>query len=220
MYKSIGFIRRRPDLTFDQFSTHWRTRHRTEAEKLRRWLKGYVQAHLSMGPIPDIARPADGCPMLWLDSPADLAALAASEELRTGAYIDEPRFMEARSSGLAVEETVIDLPRRGGVKLMLFASPREGQALPFDAAGGWLCPTAHACGHVRNRALAPHTIDPTYGFAGVEELWWPDRAAFDADWADATPLHAAGWCDPTRLKAAFVEEVVVFTPPEHVGDAA
>lgn len=210
MVKIIGFIRRRPDLTFDAFSEHWRTRHRAEAEKLRRWLTGYVQAHLSPGPLADVARPADGCPILWVEAAEDMAELAASQAFRTGAYLDEPRFMEARSSGLAVQETVIAPPRRGGVKLMVFASPRDGTALPFDAAGGWLCGTEHACGHVRNRALAPHTVDPQYGFGGVEELWWSDRAAFERDWATAPPLADLGWCDPVRLKAAFVEEVEVF----------
>lgn len=212
MAKIIGFIRRRPDLTFDAFSAHWRTRHRAEAEKLRPWLKGYVQAHLRPGPFAEVQRPADGCPILWVDPADDMAELAASDAFLTGAYLDEPRFMEARSSGLAVEEIVLKPPpaRTGAVKLMLFAG---GRGVPLDAAEGWFCDIAHASGHVRNRALAPAAIDPQFGFDAVEEIWWPDRAAFDADWCDARGPADVAWCDPVRLKAAFVEEIEVFAPP-------
>ena len=59
MPKLFGFLRRRPDLAFDAFSTHWRTVHRMHAEKLRPWLAGYVQAHYWPGPLPDVQRPAD-----------------------------------------------------------------------------------------------------------------------------------------------------------------
>ena len=210
MPKIFGFIRRRHDLTFDAFSRHWATTHRAHAEKLRPWLRGYVQAHLQPGPIADVQRPADGCPTLWVDDAGSMVALAASTEFREGAFLDEPVFMEGRSSGLAVAERVIVAPpppRPGAVKLMLFAggSPPDG-----DAA--WLCPTAHADGHVVNRALPGPPPDMTAGFDGVEELWWPDRAAFDADWRHARAPASLDWLDPSRFRAAFASEIEVFTP--------
>lgn len=213
MPKIIGFIRRRPDFAFDTFSQHWRTVHRSHAEKLRRWLTGYVQAHYRPGPLPDIQRPADGSPLLWVADLADMAALAASPECRDGATLDEPLFMEGRSSGLAVEEAILrPLTGPAQVKLMLFAHARAGTAraaIEHD----WLCPTAHACGRTVNHALPGRDIDPAFGFDAVEEIWWPDEAAFDADWAAARAPVDVPWLLPAGFKAALVDEIEVFAPP-------
>lgn len=213
MPKIVGFIRRRPDLGFEAFSTHWRTVHRMHAEKLRPWLTGYVQAHYRPGPLPDIQRPADGSPLLWVADFADMAALAASPECRDGATLDEPLFMEARSSGLAVEEVVLQ-PQRGpaSVVLMLFAHARPGTSRAL-LEGEWLCPTLHASGRTINHALPGQDIDPAFGFDAIEEIRWPDEAAFRADWAAARAPREVPWLLPAGLKAAFVEAIEVFAPP-------
>lgn len=212
MAKIIGFIRRRPDLGFDAFSAHWRTVHRAHAEKLRPWLTGYVQAHYRPGPLPDVQRPADGSPLLWVADLADMAALAASPECREGATLDEPLFMEARSSGLAVEEVVVQpLARPAAVKLMLFAHARPGTGRA-DIEGQWLCPSAHACGRIVNHALPGQDIDPQFGFDAVEELWWPDQAAFQADWTGSRAPSDVLWLQAAGFKAAFVDEIEVFAP--------
>ncbi len=211
--KIFGFIRRRPDFDFAAFSEHWRTVHRMHAEKLRPWLKGYIQAHYGPGPLPDVQRPADGSPMLWVDGPESMVALATSEECRTGAALDEPLFMEARSSGLAVEEVVLQ-PQRGpaAVVLMVFAHARPGTSRAL-LEGEWLCPALHACGRTVNHALPGQAIDPAFGFDAIEEIRWPDQAAFDADWAAARAPAAVPWLLPAGLKAAFVEAIEVFAPP-------
>ena len=211
MPKIIGFIRRRPDLGFDAFSQHWRTVHRAHAEKLRPWLTGYVQAHYRPGPLPDVQRPADGSPLLWVADLADMAALAASPECREGATLDEPLFMEGRSSGLAVEEVIVQ-PRTGPamVKLMLFAHARgTGRA---EIEGRWLCPADSACGRTLNHALPGQDIDPAFGFDAVEEIWWPNEAAFRADWGTARSPSDMPWLRPAGFKAALVDEIEVFAP--------
>lgn len=217
MPKIIGFLRRRPDFDHDAFSRHWRTVHRAHAEKLRRWLTGYVQAHYRSGPVPDVQRPADGSPLLWVEALADLAELAASPECRDGATLDEPLFMEGRSSGLVVEEAVL-IPRpafsRDAVKLMAFAYPRPGTSrATIEGSDGWLCPTANASGRIVNHAIPDQAIDPGFGFGAVEEIWWPDAAAFHADWATARVPASVAWLEPAGFKAAFVDEIEVFTPP-------
>ncbi len=213
MLKILGFIRRRQDLDFAAFSQHWRTVHRAHAEKLRPWLKGYRQAHYRPGPVPDVQRPADGSPMLWVEDAESMAALAASEECRTGATLDEPLFMEGRSSGLAVEPVVL-LPRTGpaAVTLMMFARARTGTPRAVLEAD-WLCPSAHANGRIVNHALPGQEVDPGFAFDAVEELRWPDEAAFRADWAAARAPGDVPWLLIAGFKAAFVDEIEVFAPP-------
>ena len=206
--KIVGFIRRRPDFTFSQFSHHWRTDHRAHALKLDRWLKGYKQAHLLPGPIPDMQRPADGCPILWIDRAEDMAELAASREFLGGAGLDEPRFMEGRSSGLAVEEQILIPPAlQHSKKLMFFLGLGPGTAVGDTSA--WS--TKHASGHVRNHALTHDGIDPAIAFNRVDEIWWPDEAAYEADRLASFPLNSA--IDPLRCRAALVDELVVIPPP-------
>lgn len=209
MAKIIGFIRRRPDFDLAAFSAHWRTTHREHTLKLSRWLTGYKQAHLLLGPVPDMQRPADGCPILWIDRIEDMADLAASDECRRGASLDEPNFMEGRSSGLPVDEQIfVPPPARHAVKLMLFLRARRGEAV--GDAPGWS--TARANGHVRNRAVMHGGIDPAVAFDLVEEIWWPDEAAYRADLAVSLPFPIAGWIDPVRSRAALVDELVVIPP--------
>lgn len=207
MPKILGFIRRRPDFTLAAFSHYWRTTHSIEAMKLTPWLKGYVQNHFLPGPIVDVHRPADGSPVLWVDDPGAIADMIASEAFRTGAYLDEPRFMEGRSSGLVVTEEQLRVGR-GPIKLMLFA----GLVTTTKACDIW--PVAHACGHVRNHALPDQAIDPGFAFDFVDEIWWPDSAAFEADRAAALPLSAMPGIVPHRLKAAMVDEIEMIPPPQ------
>ncbi len=211
MAKIIGFIRRRDDLDFVRFSRHWRTTHRDHALKLRAWLKGYVQNHLRPGPIADMQRPADGCPALWVDDVGDMTELAASDAFRAGAYLDEPLFMEGRSSGLPVEEHILVHPGAdAAIKLMLFLGLRP-EATP-DTLFASSAP-AHANGHIRNLALTRDGLDPAYAFDIVEEIWWPDAVAYAADLATVRQLVEHRSIDPARTKAALVEELIVIPPP-------
>ena len=207
MAKIIGFIRRRDDLDFAAFSRHWRTTHRDHALKLDRWLKAYVQNHLRPGPIVDMQRPADGCPVLWIDRIEDMVELAASEAFRTGAFLDEPLFMEGRSSGLPVEEQMITAPGpMTAVKVMLFLRRRDA-AGPAPAIA-----VPHACGQIRNTAMARDGLDPAFAFDLVEEMWWRDTAAYEQDRPALAALGQAGWIDIAASRAALVDELVVIPP--------
>ena len=212
--KLIGFIRRRSDLDFEAFSRHWRTTHRMHAEKLRPWLNGYVQAHYRPGPLPGVQRPADGSPILWVDGPETMLALASSEECRSGAIPDEALFMEGASSGLAVEPVVV-LPATGtaAVTLMLFAHGRPGTPRA-TLEGDWLCPTRYACSRTVNHAVAGQDIDPAFAFDAIEEIGWPDEATFRADWASSRSPGKLPWLKPAGFKAALVNRIEVFAPPD------
>jgi hypothetical protein len=194
--KVFGFIRKRHDFTWQAFSDYWRTTHRREALKLTKWLNRYEQDHLLPVPALGLPRPAaDGCPMLWVDAPESLEELAAGEAYITGAYLDEPRFMEGRSGGLAVSETVVvtpPVPAFASHKLSLFY---RGDAPSLAAP--------NANGRIENTALAPS--EPPYDYSGVIELWWPTVQARDAD-------TATFQLDPNRHHAAWVLTLPVISP--------
>jgi hypothetical protein len=214
--KIFGFIRRRDDFAWPAFSAYWRTTHREEALKLRPWLRRYHQDHLLPEPAPGFARPAaDGCPVLWVESAEALAQMIASQEYMTGAYIDEPRFMDGRSGSLAVLEQVVLPPpreRAGLVKLSLFWR-RAPQLTALEFAEQFQasirplnCSADHAAGYIRNTAIPTPDADPRYAFDCVEEIWWASQAAADQDWAKR---FSPASVDPGASAAAWVEDLVV-----------
>ena len=98
--KVFGLLDRRPDLSLKAFRRHWRTTHAAEAMKLAKFFTAYVQNHGHDDDLPGFARACDGVPELWFDDPQKAAAMNESEEYLTGAYLDEPKFMDGRASGV------------------------------------------------------------------------------------------------------------------------
>lgn len=212
MIKVFGLITRRADFSLAAFSAYWRTVHLQEALKLSPFIAHYVQNHFWAEPLPGLRRPADGCPELWFDDPAKIAAMHESAAYKTGAYLDEPRFMEGRADGVAMREQVLSPPPNApAVKAMFLYTPAEGVSLStFTAAldaqpGAPLVATTGSIGHVRSFAL-PADAPPAY--AGADELWWATQAEFEADWA-ARPA-APAYVDARRSAGCRVDELRVF----------
>jgi hypothetical protein len=90
---------RRPDLTWNQFSEHWRTVHAEHARNITA-LQRYVQSHRSSDT--DVffprqataASPYDGISEAWFTDPEASADMTSSGEYRTGALTDEPNFLD------------------------------------------------------------------------------------------------------------------------------
>jgi uncharacterized protein (TIGR02118 family) len=111
MIKLMSFIRRRSDLTQEEFFTHWRDVHRPLIEQHAATLgiKRYVQTHARHSEVAaamnarygaDGQQPYDGVAELWIDNinaisqePTE-AQLAAIEAI--GA--DEPKFIDLANS--------------------------------------------------------------------------------------------------------------------------
>lgn len=216
MFKSIGLIQRRADFSWDDFSLYWRTTHRAEAEKLEAWLRRYRQNHLAPDALDGFcgARPADGCPILWLESAESIAEMVASAAFRKGAYLDEPRFMDGRSLGLVVVQEHGRAPLAGATgiaKWLLFA--RRRTSLTADAfrsavqqGVSLLAPAARPVGLIHNW-LADQPDLPAYlHYDLVEELW------LDADSGTQPGLTPAlaSLVDTDLSYACSVREIPVF----------
>ena len=120
MIKLVFVIRRREDMTAEEFHRYWLEEHGPLARSLVEPLgaRRYVQAHTvapelnaQLAATRDTAEPYDGLAELWWDSLEDLAAAFASEEGQAAGQTlmeDEAKFIDfARSSLFLAEEHVI-----------------------------------------------------------------------------------------------------------------
>ena len=119
--KLVFCVRRRPDLSRDEFQRYWREHHAPLVRGHRAVLhiRRYVQVHtLPVGASAALAASRgvedeeyDGVAELWWDSLEDLAAAVATPEgQRAGAELleDERRFIDlARSPIFLAEEHVV-----------------------------------------------------------------------------------------------------------------
>ena len=112
MLKLYGLLQRRPDLSLEEFSHHWRTVHRELALRLvpPGIMRGYVQNHRRDVDLVGQPAPADGCPEVWIDDVESLTRLATSPEYLEGAGPDEANFMDGNSANCIGQPRF----RRGG----------------------------------------------------------------------------------------------------------
>jgi len=123
MVKLTFALRRRSDLSREDFQRYWRDTHaplvRARAGTLR--IQRYVQAHTASTPLDDALRasrggsvePFDGVAELWWDSVEDLAEAMTSPEGAQAAgelLADEAKFIDLEASPIwiAREEVVLD----------------------------------------------------------------------------------------------------------------
>lgn len=113
MVKLVALLRRRPDLTHEEFLAHWRERHvpllRSLPEfmaALRRYVHGVPAGGLAVDATG--GTPFDGAAEMWFD---DLGAMQRAFALPCYAERirpDEERFLDlARCAVLVVEESVV-----------------------------------------------------------------------------------------------------------------
>ena len=122
MVKLVYPLRRRRDLSREEFQRYWRETHAplvaSHAETLR--IRRYIQVHTDATPLDDALResrgaavePFDGVAELWWDSVEDLAAAQSSEAGAAAArelLADEANFIDLEASPvwLAQENVVV-----------------------------------------------------------------------------------------------------------------
>ncbi|HZQ87007.1 MAG TPA: EthD domain-containing protein [Acidimicrobiales bacterium] len=116
MIKLVFVLRRRPELSREDFQAYWRDKHAPLVASLGTALgvRRYVQTHTVDTPLNEMLQasrggPAeyDGIAELWWDSLDELAAAASSPEgLQAGAQLleDEAKFIDLANSPLWLAE--------------------------------------------------------------------------------------------------------------------
>ena len=233
--KKIAFLVRRPDLSHEQFTWHWREQHGplvARSPGYERYRLGYAQNHL-LGTTP-VGRPFpwSGMAEFWLPGEAPNEDDFSSTAIyRDRIAVDERLFIDMSStvSTAATETRTVD--GHGPAKVVIAAAGLDRHRSPgglafaedalsryaglAEAVAGWAVneiipgtsrlPGAHP--------LADLRID------AVHELWFDS----DADCAAALgPLSEAamGSLDPDRTSSFLAEEIVYFQDGRPVGRAA
>ena len=113
MIKLIVAIRKRPEMSVDDFQTHWRTRHAKlvrENAATARYIRKYVQCH-TMPDQYELGEVAyDGTAELWFDSVEDKDAFFSDPDYLRDIQPDEARFADMTRTVFFVtqEESVLD----------------------------------------------------------------------------------------------------------------
>lgn len=187
MIAAISLMRRRPDLTIEQFRTHWLHPHGTMTAELP-GVQHYVQHHPIEAPGTNaLARELglDGMPELWF---ADYEArrIAYTSARIAECNVDSEQFVGAVTRLVTEPLVVMAAPRQPKpVRVLLLATGM--------ADDGWaertalrVAATAGVNGHVRHRfleqAAAPNSriAELKLAIAGVAEVTFDSEAALAA----------------------------------------
>ena len=184
---------RRPDLTRNQFSEHWRTVHADHARKITA-LQRYVQSHRSSDT--DVffprqataASPYDGISEAWFTDPEAMAGMTSSAEYRNGALADEPNFLDIprKVRLLCTERHLPDGSAPDGAELWkVVVTVVDGSS----AAWGELLTSSKLAGVARRTLNEVHRMLAPEGAAPIDfvlELAWRSqeqvRAAIESPW--------------------------------------
>lgn len=229
--KKIAFLVRRPDLSHEQFTRHWREQHGPVVARspgYERYRLGYAQNHV-LGTTP-VGQPFpwSGMAEFWLPGQEpnedDFSATAI---YRDRIAVDERHFIDmgATVSMAATETRVVE--GHGPAKVVIAAVGAPGMS-------GGVGFAEHALSHGLNRAVAGWAVNDVLpgtsrlpgarpladlGIEAVHELWFPSEAACAAALG---PLGeaAGGRLDPDRTTSFVAGEIVFFRDGRPVGPGA
>lgn len=111
MIKLIVAVKRRADMSPEEFQRHWREVHGPlirEAAVSKRYVHRYIQCHTLLESYADGEPAFDGTAELWFDSVADQQAFFSDPEYLARIHPDESNFadLERCQFFLTQEETV------------------------------------------------------------------------------------------------------------------
>jgi uncharacterized protein (TIGR02118 family) len=113
MIRFLGFYKRRPDLTHEQCLHHWKTVHgpliaRTPGGD--RYLKKYIQHHLSKDPAGPGDFPYDCFSEAWFESLEAREAFVALRHVQNEVIPDEQNFLDlAATRWMVIDDLVLQL---------------------------------------------------------------------------------------------------------------
>jgi uncharacterized protein (TIGR02118 family) len=233
--KKIAFLARRPDLTHEQFTRHWREQHGplvARSPGYEHYRLGYAQNHVLGETAIGRPFPWSGMAEFWLPGEAPNEDDFSSTAIyRDRIAVDERLFIDMGStvSTTATETRIID--GHGPAKVVIVAAGVAG-----TSSSGGPAFAEHALSRYPglDQAVAGWAVNDvipgTFRLPGahpladlridaIHELWF----ASGADCAAAVgPLSqaATGWLDPDRTTSFLAEEIVYFRDGRPVGRAA
>lgn len=232
--KKIAFLVRRPDLSHELFTRHWREQHGplvARSPEYERYRLGYAQNHL-VGTTP-VGRPFpwSGMAEFWLPGTTpNEEDFSATAIYRDRIAVDERLFIDMGStvSMAAIEIRMVD--GHGPAKIVIAAVDAAGTSTPGGRAFA-----EHALSRDPDleRAVAGWAVDEVLpgtsrlpgarpladlGIGAIHELWFAsdaDRLIAMGRLGDA----ARGRLDPDRTTSFVAEEIVFFADGRPVGPA-
>ncbi|GAA4752823.1 hypothetical protein GCM10023350_42660 [Nocardioides endophyticus] len=189
--RSVAPVRRRPELTWEEFSRHWREEHAAIARRMP-GLAAYTQAHIDPEEQP-AGRPHswrhDGVPLATFADLAAIEMLRESPEYQEEAVPDEAAFTDRASmSPVLLVESFGGPPESrtsDGRTLFVFASTvgvDEGSGRRLVAALSAIPGAEVALAHRWSVALDADSglggrEVPARSWDGMLEVWFPDVAS-------------------------------------------
>lgn len=111
----LGYYRRKPGISHEQFSAHWRDIHGPLVRNhpdVKRLMRRYVQHHLSPSDFPNVVElPFDGFSEFWYECREDREELITSRGFLEDIVPDEANFLdlsETRTSMFDLQVVQID----------------------------------------------------------------------------------------------------------------
>jgi hypothetical protein len=194
MVKVLALIPQRPDISREEFHSHWLAPHGEMACGIDT-LQAYVQCHRLRPGLPGLAEADyEGIAEVWFTDVATAAAMGEHPVYAEQVQPDEANFIdEERLAFVFADEHVV---RDGAViekatpvakaQLLLRRAPgtsREEFASAWAAADeSFRGAFPGAIRLTRTEARAESYAEGEPPADGFAEVWWPDRASFEADW--------------------------------------
>ncbi|MBS1894444.1 MAG: EthD domain-containing protein [Actinobacteria bacterium] len=227
MVKVFALIPQRPDISREEFHSHWISPHGEMACGIDT-LQGYVQCH-RIRPGIDGLPEADyeGIAEVWFTDVETAAAMGENPVYAEQVNPDEPNFIDIdRLAFVFADERVV----RDGAEIGKDDPVVKAQVLLRRAAGtsredfdaAWAASDADfaaafpgALRLVRSEARAESYAEGEPPADGFAEIWWPDREAFESDWAadrEGYLRSLEGFADLGASSAFLSEEVRLIWP--------
>jgi uncharacterized protein (TIGR02118 family) len=153
MIAAISMMRRRADISLDQFCRHWLDPHGVMTAELP-GVRTYIQSHCLDAPgtnalAEDLA--IDGFPQLWFDS-VEARRIAYTSPRIAECNVDSENFVGAVSRLVTEPQVIVDRPADNAAKVILIAigAPDPGWS---DRLNARVMPLEGFVGYVRHRLL-------------------------------------------------------------------
>jgi uncharacterized protein (TIGR02118 family) len=235
--KLFVFLKRKPDLSHDEFSTYWKETHGplvAGVEQFSSRVRCYVQNHAILDvDVPGLVLSEyDGAAEFWADSVEDLTIAFADPPLRAAIESSAERFVEPGSVIRVVAEEAVQFDRGFGKVKFMGLSRRHPSMSHDEWVRYWVDvhgPMAHGIPeftryygrYVHNYAL-PLGIDPpgeSQEFDGVVEEWVESVADMAQCLREPAYLEVVGpdevkFVDFSRSHMLLTEERMIFDARE------